>query len=301
MVMAPNEKFAAQTRENMTQRYNVAASRAKDQLVLVHSLRTSDLKNTNDLRRQLLDYCLNVESGLRNPVEGAIGIVPENEKVSPFDSLFEQRVHNRIVERGYKVIPQFKPEIDGGPDYRIDLVVVGPFGKFAIECDGDFWHGGPEAFANDLIRQEILQRCGWKFFRIPESRFYSDPKYLDELWPQLEKFVSSKATAIDPKPTTIEVSAITEDLETENEIELEVELPAAPSSSEFNPDDFKFSSAGDLTPKEIYVDGLRVREFPKPITPSCYLIIDFLQKHCNGILICPVSAKIGKKSSKNYF
>jgi hypothetical protein len=26
-----------------------------------------------------------------------------------------------------------------------------------------------------------------------------------------------------------------------------------------------------------------------------------LQKHCNGILICPVSAKIGKKSSKNYF
>jgi very-short-patch-repair endonuclease len=203
MVMAPNEKFAAQTKENMTQRYNVAASRAKDQLVLVHSLRSSDLKNTNDLRRQLLDYCLNVEAGLRNPVEGAVGMVPENEKIDPFDSLFEQRVHNRIVERGYKVIPQFKPEIDGGPDYRIDLVVVGPFGKFAIECDGDFWHGGPEAFASDLIRQEILQRCGWKFFRIPESRFYSDPGYLDELWPQLEKFVSVKATAVDPKPITI--------------------------------------------------------------------------------------------------
>lgn len=268
MVMAPNEKFAAQTRENMTQRYNVAASRAKDQLVLVHSLKTSDLKNTNDLRRQLLDYCLNVESGLRNPVEGAIGIVPENEKVAPFDSLFEQRVHNRIVERGYKVIPQFKPEIDGGPDYRIDLVVVGPFGKFAIECDGDIWHGGPEAFANDLMRQEILQRCGWKFFRIPESRFYSDPKYLDELWPQLEKFVSTKATAIDPKPSTLEVSAITEDLETESEFELEGKLVTAPASSDFNPDDFKFSSAGDLTPKEIYVDGLRVREFPKPITPA---------------------------------
>jgi very-short-patch-repair endonuclease len=268
MVMAPNEKFAAQTRENMTQRYNVAASRAKDQLVLVHSLKTSDLKNANDLRRQLLEYCLNVESGLRNPVEGAVGLVPENEKVSPFDSLFEQRVHNRIVERGYKVIPQFKPEIDGGPDYRIDLVVVGPFGKFAIECDGDFWHGGPEAFENDLIRQEILQRCGWKFFRIPESRFYSDPKYLDELWPQLEKFVSSKATAIDPKPLTHDVSEITEDLELGSEIELEVESPTAPSSSEFNPEDFKFSSAGDLTPKEIYVDGLRVREFPKPITPA---------------------------------
>ena len=267
MVMAPNEKFAAQTKENMTQRYNVAASRAKDQLVLVHSLRSSDLKNTNDLRRQLLDYCLNVEAGLRNPVEGAVGMVPENEKVNPFDSLFEQRVHNRIVERGYKVIPQFKPEIDGGPDYRIDLVVVGPFGKFAIECDGDFWHGGPEAFANDLIRQEILQRCGWKFFRIPESRFYSDPGYLDELWPQLEKFVSVKSTAVDPKPITP-----VQEVDSEEEIQ-EIDsdqesFNGNPEESSFNPDNFEFTSAGDLTPKEIYIDGLRVREFPKPISPE---------------------------------
>ena len=267
MVMAPNEKFAAQTKENMTQRYNVAASRAKDQLVLVHSLWSSDLKNTNDLRRQLLDYCLNVEAGLRNPVEGAVGMVPENEKVNPFDSLFEQRVHNRIVERGYKVIPQFKPEIDGGPDYRIDLVVVGPFGKFAIECDGDFWHGGPEAFANDLIRQEILQRCGWKFFRIPESRFYSDPGYLDELWPQLEKFVSVKSTAVDPKPITPvqEVNSEEEIQESDSDQE---SYNGNPEESSFNPDNFEFTSAGDLTPKEIYIDGLRVREFPKPISPE---------------------------------
>jgi hypothetical protein len=267
MVMAPNEKFAAQTKENMTQRYNVAASRAKDQLVLVHSLRASDLKNTNDLRRQLLDYCLNVESGLRNPIEGAVGLVPENERVAPFDSLFEQRVHNRIVERGYKVIPQFKPEIDGGPDYRIDLVVVGPFGKFAIECDGDFWHGEPEAFANDLIRQEILQRCGWNFFRIPESRFYSDPAYLDELWPQLEKFVSIKATAVDPKPQIpVDEIALTKP-EDETEINDAIFFRNQEESS-FNPDNFEFTSAGDSTPREIYIDGLRVREFPKPISPE---------------------------------
>jgi hypothetical protein len=268
MVMAPNEKFASQTRENMIQRYNVAASRAKDQLVLVHSLRTTDLKNTNDLRRQLLDYCLNVEAGLRNPVEGAVGIVPENEIVKPFDSLFEQRVHNRIVERGYKVIPQFRPEIDGGPDYRIDLVVVGPYGKFAIECDGDFWHGGPEAFANDLIRQEILQRCGWIFFRIPESRFYSDPRCMDELWPMLERFVSVQSTAIDPKPTPAQVIEETEiDLDGDSLDEIDQESSHSNDSS-FDPDPFEFSPAGQSSPKEIYVDGLRVREFPKPISPE---------------------------------
>lgn len=268
MVMAPNEKFAAQTRETMTQRYNVAASRAKDQLVLVHSLRPTDLKNTNDLRRQLLDYCLNIQAGLRNPVEGAVGLVPENERVAPFDSLFEQRVHNRIVERGYKVIPQFKPEIDGGPDYRIDLVVVGPFGKFAIECDGDFWHGGPEAFANDLIRQEILQRCGWNFFRIPESRFYSDPNCLNELWPKLEKFVSINENPIQQNPSAQEIVNHSqfdeiEDLALENESALEGD-----KGSYFTAESYEFGSVGDLKPKEIYIDGLRVREFPKPISPE---------------------------------
>ena len=173
MVMAPNGSRAAQTKETMIQRYNVATSRAKDQLILVHSLKSSDIRNASDLRKQLIDYCTNVENGLSQKVDGSVGLVSNDERVEPFDSLFEQRVHNRIVERGFKVIPQFKPEIDGH-DYRIDLVIVGSHGKLAVECDGDFWHG-EDQFEKDLIRQEILERCGWQFFRITESRFYSDP------------------------------------------------------------------------------------------------------------------------------
>ena len=280
MVMAPNARFTSQTKELMVQRYNVAASRAKDQLVLVHSLRASDLKNPSDLRRQLIDYCQNIEKGLQNPVEGAVGLVPNDERVEPFDSLFEQRVHNRIVERGYKVIPQFKPEIDGH-DYRIDLVVVGPYGKYAIECDGDFWHGGPEAFAKDLVRQEILQRCGWKFFRIPESRFYGDPAYLDELWPQLEKFVASRknqeAVKLSNDMTNVDEDVhlsspdhleIVDDLEFVDDLEeindFSQSIPE--SVHHFEPESIEFVSAGDSGPKEVYVDGLRVREFPKPLS-----------------------------------
>jgi very-short-patch-repair endonuclease len=183
--------------------------------------------------------------------------------------LFEQRVHNRIVERGYKVIPQFEPQIDGH-EYRIDLVVVGPYGKYAIECDGDFWHGGPEAFEKDLIRQEILQRCGWKFFRIPESRFYGDPTYLDQLWPELEKFVSTKN--VEALPIIIEASALPtwEDslaiqISSEGDEEIDSEFDAISHRSSFNPDDISYSSAGELGPRELYIDGLRVREFPKPV------------------------------------
>ena len=43
---------------------------------------------------------------------------------SPFDSLFEQRVFNRLYDRGYSVIPQFPAE-----GYSIDLVVVGSKGR----------------------------------------------------------------------------------------------------------------------------------------------------------------------------
>ena len=185
MVMSPERRFQAQTQEMMVQRYNVAMSRAKDQVVLVHSLRPTDISNQKDLRRQLIDYCLRVESGVTEAVSGAVEGVSDQERDSRFDSLFEQRVHNLIVGRGYKVIPQYEPQVDGH-DYRIDLVVVGAAGKFAIECDGDFWHG-PDEYERDLARQQTLERCGWRFFRIPESKFYSDPNYLLPLWPLLDE------------------------------------------------------------------------------------------------------------------
>ena len=108
--------------------------------------------------------------------------VPEDVRVEPFDSLFEQRVFNRLVDRGYTVIPQFPAE-----GYNIDLVVVGAKGRLAIECDGDAWHG-PDAYEADLARQRDLERCGWQFFRIRESAFYVDQAAaLEGLWATLEE------------------------------------------------------------------------------------------------------------------
>lgn len=100
--------------------------------------------------------------------------------MEPFDSLFEQRVFNRLIDRGYSVVPQFPAE-----GYRIDLVVVGNKTRLAVEGDGDAWHG-PEAYERDLARQRDLERCGWRFFRIRESEFYVDrPAVLARLWDTL--------------------------------------------------------------------------------------------------------------------
>jgi very-short-patch-repair endonuclease len=177
----PGKRIGSLTQDMYVQRYNVAASRAKDQMWVFHSLRLSDLGNPEDMRFQLLDYCY-AWSGRAEGVDDARHTaVPEERKAEPFDSLFEQRVFNRLVDRGHSVVPQFPAE-----GYRIDLVVVGSKARLAVECDGDAWHG-PDAYEHDLARQRDLERCGWRFFRIRESEFYADrPAVMARLWETLQ-------------------------------------------------------------------------------------------------------------------
>jgi len=62
------------------------------------------------------------------------------------------------------------------------MVVEGAKNRLAIECDGDPWHGA-EQFENDMQRQRILERCGWRFWRIRGSEYYRNPeKALESLW-----------------------------------------------------------------------------------------------------------------------
>jgi very-short-patch-repair endonuclease len=104
------------------------------------------------------------------------------------ESGFERAVFDQISSKGYKVILQHK--VAG---YRIDLVVEGEKGRIAVECDGDEWHG-PDRYEYDMNRQRILERCGWKFWRVRGSEYYYDPeKALNSLWDTLE-YYNIKAT-----------------------------------------------------------------------------------------------------------
>ncbi|CAM3449355.1 AAA domain-containing protein [Nocardioides dubius] len=182
------KRVGSLTMEMYVQRYNVAVSRAKDQMWLFHSLLLSDLGNPEDMRHALLDYVTNVEARASSPDDRILqSAVPDDVRVEPFDSLFEQRVFNRVHGRGYSVIAQYPDQ-----GYRIDLVVVGVNGNLAIECDGDHWHG-PDAYYRDLARQRDLERCGWTFFRIRESDYYLDPDAaLAGLWPLLEELTTER-------------------------------------------------------------------------------------------------------------
>ena len=172
-------------------RYNVAVSRARDQLWLFHSMDLRDL-NPDDLRASLIRHAQAPEIESVNPLSTQ-KIQDLREEASrpgrgnrpppaPFDSFFELDVYLAIVARGYRVIPQYA--MNG---YRIDLVVEGLRGRLAVECDGDFWHG-PERYSDDLARQQVLERAGMQFWRVRGSTFARDPDAaLESLWPALDQ------------------------------------------------------------------------------------------------------------------
>ena len=158
MVVSPNDlkKYTALTQDMYIQRFNVAVSRAKDKIILAHSIKLEEISNTNCLRYKLLEF---VNSG-------QIEDKKQRDKLS-FDSDFEEAVYNALVNKGYILTPQVKV----GP-YRIDLVVEGTNRKLGIECDGDKYHP-PEKWLEDSLRQKQLERMGWTIYRIWGSDFYN--------------------------------------------------------------------------------------------------------------------------------
>lgn len=85
------------------------------------------------------------------------------------ESEFEKQVLHRLMQAGYRVVPQWRVGA-----YRIDLVVEGGGKRLAVECDGDRWHP-IEKLAEDMARQAILERLGWRFERIRGSQFFRTP------------------------------------------------------------------------------------------------------------------------------
>ncbi|KAI7264893.1 hypothetical protein KC345_g8671 [Hortaea werneckii] len=153
-------------------RYNVAVSRARDQLWLVHSLDSSTQLKEGDLRKRLIEY-------VRNPY-AADEAYKQHEPV--LESEFERQVMRRVLQEGYKVLPQWKVGA-----YRIDMVVEGGGKRLAVECDGDKWHPA-EKLKEDMDRQSILERLGWSFVRIRGGEYFRNPeKALQPLFRRLEE------------------------------------------------------------------------------------------------------------------
>lgn len=161
MVACPKTATAQRSRM-FEQRFNVALSRARDRLVLVRSVTSSDLK-PGDLKLQVIEH-------FRNPM-GEGKVIARKDVLDVCDSGFEKEFGARLLDLGYRIRAQVPV---GG--YRIDFVVEGADDRrLAIELDGDAYHG-PDRWAEDFRRQKSLERLGWTFWRCWGSEWTVDPE-----------------------------------------------------------------------------------------------------------------------------
>lgn len=87
------------------------------------------------------------------------------------ESPFEAAVAKYLAVRGYHLVQQW--EVGA---YRLDMVAVCGRKKIVIECDGERYHSGEDKIREDMERQTILERLGWRFIRIRGSEYYRNPE-----------------------------------------------------------------------------------------------------------------------------
>lgn len=174
----PNDTVAPLTDKGAAQRFNVAATRARDQVFLFHSIPLQEFRNQNDWRFKLLNWYYDPKKEELKAGREAL----KKEFDSGRASQFSYEVGNLIIDKGYHVLPEY-PVIG----YRIDLVVQGAESRLAIECDGDQYHT-LENWEEDQVRERQLRRAGWEFWRVTGSSFYRHKeKALDSLWTKLDE------------------------------------------------------------------------------------------------------------------
>ncbi len=140
-------------------RLNVAVTRAKRRILLVSAFSSVDVDPSRTsstgatLLRQYLGFC---ESN---------GLSLGTEVTPAALNAFELDVRDALQARGVRLLPQY-----GCSGYRIDFAVLHPQRPgqmvLAIECDGATYHSAATARDRDRLRQEVLERLGWRFHRI---------------------------------------------------------------------------------------------------------------------------------------
>jgi transcription elongation GreA/GreB family factor len=150
-------------------RLNVLFTRAKQKVVTFSSMTAADIEaeeNSNPgvyMLKRWLEY---TASGVLDA-----GEITEREP----DSDFEVFVIDQIKAMGCTPVPQV-----GVAGYFVDIGVRHPEWPhgfvLGVECDGATYHSAKSARDRDRLRQEILERLGWKLHRIWSTDWFNNPR-----------------------------------------------------------------------------------------------------------------------------
>lgn len=161
----PSYNFGPLNRIGGERRLNVLITRAREQNIVFANFSGNDLdpsRTKNEGVKILSQFLSYAETGIINtatPVE------------LEADSVFEQQILTEIKAMGFEARTQV-----GSKGYRIDIAIIHPDNPdrfiLAIECDGPAYHHSVSARDRDRLRQDILERGGWKFYRIWSSNWF---------------------------------------------------------------------------------------------------------------------------------
>jgi very-short-patch-repair endonuclease len=196
------KNFGPLTKAGGERRLNVAVTRAREEVVLVASVKSSDLdlSGSTSLGAHLLKgYLEYAERGVDSLASTIDSITGEAE------STFEQEVATALIARGLHPVLQV-----GCGGFRIDLALKHPQrpGEFClgIECDGATYHSSKTARDRDRIRQSVLEQLGWNIIRIWSTDWIRNPeRQLDRVLAAYER----ASTAHFARP--VEIDLVEED------------------------------------------------------------------------------------------
>ena len=183
--------FGPINRAGGERRLNVAITRAKDQVIVVSSIRAADI----DLARIQSRGARLLKAYLDFAERGPIALEAETAQgLGEYESPFEEAVGSAVEEQGFTVQRQV-----GCSGYRIDLAVVDPErpGRYVlgVECDGATYHSSKTARERDRLRQEVLEQLGWRIHRVWSTDWVRDPRR------ELRRIVEAIARATELPPT----------------------------------------------------------------------------------------------------
>jgi very-short-patch-repair endonuclease len=162
-------RFGPLNEEGGERRLNVAVTRARRRMTAVSSFTATDMdpertKRGGDLLRLYLGYA--ESSG--ETLDRAAAEAPEL-------NAFELDIRDALDKAGIPLICQH-----GVGRYRLDFAAKHPEqpGRLvlAIEADGASYHSADTARDRDRLRQEQLERLGWRFHRIWSQEWFTARK-----------------------------------------------------------------------------------------------------------------------------
>lgn len=175
---------------------NVAFTRARDEIHVFHSAPVDTFGMAGGQAGALGEWMTHCAAVQRDGFSAPAVAEPR------IDSEFEAEVASALRARGVTVLHQYP-----ACGFRLDLVCELEGRRVAVECDGEIYHQDEHGRlrVEDIERQGIVERAGWRVLRIPYRKWLEQPEA------QVERILGSLKA--DEEPSDNEPNELLPDLE----------------------------------------------------------------------------------------